>query len=92
MTLRGKLVEKFIKLRVPIAPGHPNRKEYVLTGGYITSSYGASQIPKSQAIQIEFSDRIRIQDVQLKKKVIKTMVCLLIDEIRPHIFLDENIN
>ena len=91
-TLRGKLVEKFITLMIPIAPGHPNRKEYVLTGGYITSSYGASQIPKSQAMQIEFSERIRLKDVQLKKKVLKNIACLLIDEIRPQILLDENID
>jgi len=91
-TLRGKLVENFIKLRIPIAPGHPNRKEYILTGGYITSSYGASQIPKSQALQIEFSDRIRLQDVQLKKKVLKTLTSLLIDEINPQVFCDETRN
>lgn len=81
-TLRGKLVKKFVDLKVPIAPGHPKRKEYVLTGGYITSCYGASQIPKSQALQIEFSDRIRIHNKQLKMRVLETLALFLIEEIQ----------
>ncbi|MHA1932428.1 MAG: hypothetical protein ACW96X_07795, partial [Promethearchaeota archaeon] len=71
--IRGKIVQKFLDLEIPIAPGHPKRKEYVLTGGYITKKYGASQIPKSQAIQIEFSDRIRIQDHELRDIVLNAL-------------------
>ncbi len=88
-TLRGKLVKKFIELTIPIAPGHPNRKEYILTGGFITSAYGASQIIKSRAMQIEFSDRIRVQDTHLKKKVLKALTSVLIEEIQPRVCFEK---
>ena len=71
--LRGKIIEAFLQLGVPIAPGHPRRREYVLTGGYITRKYGASNFPKSQTIQIEFSDNIRIYDSKLRTIVLKTL-------------------
>jgi len=79
--IRGKLLNKFLELNIPIAPGHPRRKEYVLTGGYITQQYGASQIEKSQAIQIEFSDRIRLYDKDLKNLVLSTLIDIFSKEI-----------
>ena len=79
--IRGIIIKRFLDLNVPIAPGHARRKEYVLTGGYITQRYGASQIPKSQAIQIEFSDRVRLQDKDLKKIVLTTLAEILSKEI-----------
>ena len=45
-------------------------------------TYGASNIPKSNAIQIEFSDRIRINDYNLRKTVIKALGDILIEEIK----------
>ncbi|TFF86236.1 MAG: hypothetical protein EU517_00690 [Promethearchaeota archaeon] len=71
--IRGRIIKKFLGLEIPIAPGHPRRREYVLSGGYITKKYGASQISNSQAIQIEFSDRIRIDQVKLRKLVLKSL-------------------
>jgi N-formylglutamate amidohydrolase len=68
--LRGEIIKKFLKLDIPIAPGHPRRREFILTGGYITQKYGASEIKGNQAMQIEFSDRIRIYDKELRKKVL----------------------
>jgi len=53
----------------------------VLTGGYTTTQYGASRIPKSQTIQIEFSDRIRLYDENLKKMVIKTLAHVFFEDL-----------
>ncbi len=80
-SIRGKIIKKFLDLEIPIAPGHPKRKEYVLTGGYITKLYGASQIPKSQAMQIEFSDRIRIQDLELRELVLNALADILVKNL-----------
>lgn len=79
--LRGEIIQKFLDLEIPIAPSHPKRKEYVLTGGYITKMYGASQIPKSQAIQIEFSDRIRIQDHEVREIVLNALSDILVKNL-----------
>jgi len=79
--IRGKIIQKFLELKIPIAPGHPKRREYVLTGGYITKKYGASQIPKSQAIQIEFSDKIRIQDQELRELVLNSLAKILVKNL-----------
>lgn len=79
--LRGEIIQKFLDLEIPIAPSHPKRKEYVLTGGYITKKYGASQIPKSQAIQIEFSDKIRIQDRVLREIVLNALAKILVKKL-----------
>jgi len=78
--IRGKIIKKLVHLDIPIAPGHPRRREYVLTGGYITTKYGASSIQNSRAIQIEFSDRIRISDKSLKDKVIKALADVFFDD------------
>ncbi|MFW9881876.1 MAG: hypothetical protein ACFFG0_53110, partial [Candidatus Thorarchaeota archaeon] len=80
--IRGKIIAKMLQLGIEIAPGHPRRKEYVLTGGYITTQYGASRISKSQAIQIELSDRIRLDDNDLKELVIKTLIEVFLEELR----------
>ena len=80
-TLRGELVSRFLDLGIEIAPGHPRRKEYVLTGGYIIRQYGASKILKSKAIQIEFSDSIRYKEKELKGKVISSIAELICDNI-----------
>ena len=79
--LRGTIIKKFIDLDIPIAPGHPRRKEYVLTGGYITQKYGTSEIEKSQAIQIELSDRIRIYDKELRNRVLESLAEILLSHI-----------
>ncbi|MHA2393013.1 MAG: hypothetical protein ACXAEX_13800 [Promethearchaeota archaeon] len=78
--IRGKIIRKFIELDIPIAPGHPKRKEYVLTGGLITKHYGASLIPKSRTLQIEISDRIRIHDVELRTLVLNNLVEIFFKE------------
>lgn len=70
-----------MNLDIPIAPGRLRRKEYVLTGGYIIKQYGSSKIPGSQSIQIEFSDRIRLYDGDLKRKVLEALSEVLLDEI-----------
>ncbi|MBY9016269.1 MAG: N-formylglutamate amidohydrolase [Candidatus Lokiarchaeota archaeon] len=77
---RGKIVNKFNELNIPIAPGHHNRKEYVLTGGYIIQKYGASRIKDSQAIQIEFSDTIRLYDEELREKALNSLTQLCFEE------------
>ncbi len=79
--IRGKIINRFLKLGIPIAPGHPRRREYVLKGGFITQKYGANNITKSQSIQIEFSDRIRIHDKELRIKTLKCLAELLFNEI-----------
>jgi N-formylglutamate amidohydrolase len=79
--IRGNIIQKFTELNIPIAPSHPQRREYVLKGGYITKKYGASQIPNSQAIQIELSDRIRIKDQKLRKKVLYVLAKILLEDI-----------
>ena len=79
--LRGKLIQKFLQMDIPIAPGHPRRREYVLSGGYITRKYGASHVPKSQTIQIEFSDRIRIDDKELRESVIRVITDILFKDL-----------
>ena len=80
--IRGKIIQKFLELNIPIAPAHPRRREYVLTGGYITQTYGASHIPKSQTIQIEVSDRIRIHDKKLREIAIKILVDILFEDLK----------
>jgi len=75
--VRGDIIKKFLELDIPIAPGHPRRREYVLSGGYITKKYGASQIKNSETIQIEFSDRIRIHNMDLKLIVLKSLAEIL---------------
>jgi len=77
---RGKIVKKFNELNIPIAPGHHNRKEYVLTGGYIIQQYGTSRIKNSQAIQIEFSDTIRLYNDQLREKSLNSLAQLFFEE------------
>ena len=77
---RGNIIKKFNELNIPIAPGHPKRREYVLTGGYIINTYGASRIKNSQAIQMEFSDKIRIKDNILKERVLDILAQLLYNE------------
>lgn len=77
---RGKIVKKFNDVNIPIAPGHHNRKEYVLTGGYIIQKYGASRIKESQAIQIEFSDTIRLYDEELREKTLNFLAQLFFEE------------
>ena len=78
--LRGKIIRKFNELTIPIAPGHHTRKEYVLTGGHIIQKYGASRIKNSQAIQIEFSDTIRLNDGELREKTLKSLAQLFFEE------------
>jgi N-formylglutamate amidohydrolase len=77
---RGKIIKKFNELNIPIAPGIHTRKEYVLTGGYIIQKYGASRIKNSQAIQIEFSDAIRLCDNQLRKNTLESLAQLFFEE------------
>ena len=79
--IRGKIINKFLEMNIPIAPGRQRREEYVLTGGFTVLKYGASQIPSSQAIQIEFSDRIRYIDENLKKKAVQSLAELLYNEL-----------
>jgi hypothetical protein len=79
--IRGKIIQKMLQLDVSIAPGHPRRREYVLTGGYITTKFGASRIPNSRAIQIEFSDRIRKYDKNLNNKVIKALADIFFEDL-----------
>ncbi|MFX1410476.1 MAG: hypothetical protein ACFFA6_08995 [Promethearchaeota archaeon] len=79
-TIRGKIIKRFLKLKIPIAPGHPRRREYVLTGGYTIQKYGSSQILKSKTMQIEFSDRIRIYEKKLRKIVLRTLAEIIIEE------------
>jgi N-formylglutamate amidohydrolase len=79
-TIRGKIIKRFLKLGVLIAPGHPRRREYVLKGGYIVQNYGYSNITKSRTIQIEFSERIRLLNTKLRKLVLKNLAEMLMDE------------
>jgi hypothetical protein len=78
---RGKIIKKFNALDIPIAPGVHTRKEYVLSGGYIIQKYGASQIKNSQAIQIEFSDAVRLNDTHLRKITLESLAQLFFEEI-----------
>jgi N-formylglutamate amidohydrolase len=78
--IRGKIIQTFLQLNIPIAPGHPRRREYVLTGGYITKKYGASQIKFSHAMQIEFSDNIRIYNEDLRELVLDSIANILVKE------------
>lgn len=71
--IRGEIISKFLDLDIPIAPGHQRRREYVLSGGFITKKYGASQVKNSESIQIEFSDRIRIYNGDLRSRVLKSL-------------------
>lgn len=80
--LRGNIIKKFNELNVAIAPGHPRRREYVLKGGYIVQKYGASRIKDSQAIQIEFSDTIRLYDGELREKVLNSLAHLLFEQCK----------
>ena len=79
--LRGEIIKNFLDLNVPIAPGHPRKREYILTGGYITQKYGVSEIPGSQTMQIEFSDRIRIYDKELKSKILISLAEVLLNNL-----------
>jgi len=80
--IRGKIIEKFLELEISIAPGHPRRREYVLSGGYITKQYGASQFSSnSRTIQFEFSDRIRKYDEGLREIVLNALVEILYQDI-----------
>lgn len=80
--IRGKIIQNFLQLEISIAPGHPRRREYVLSGGYITKQYGASQFSSnSKTIQFEFSDRIRRYDKGLREIVIKTLAEIFYEEM-----------
>ncbi|MHA1194055.1 MAG: hypothetical protein ACTSP9_17500 [Promethearchaeota archaeon] len=79
--VRGKIVKRFNKIGIQIAPGHHLRREYVLTGGYITKKYGATNIKNSQSIQIEFSDKIRIHDKDLRSRVLFNLAEIIIHEL-----------
>lgn len=79
--VRGKIIKKFLELDIPIAPGHQRRNEYVLKGGFTTLTYGASKIPNSQALQMEFSDRIRYKNENLKGIIVSCLAEVLFDEI-----------
>ena len=83
--IRGKLIKELLTLDLEIAPGHPKRKEYVLKGGYITKKYGASSIGRSQAMQIEFSDDIRLYKPGLRNKVLQVISSVLLDEMEGEI-------
>ena len=76
--LRGEIIKRFLELDIPIAPGHPRRREYILTGGYITQKYGVTNIVGSQTMQIEFSDKIRIYDKDLRNKVLIALADLVL--------------
>jgi hypothetical protein len=80
-TLRGKIIQRFLDLGVPIAPGHPIRKEYILKGGYIVQKYGYSNIIKSRTMQIEFSERIRLSNEKLRNIVLENLAEIIIDEL-----------
>ncbi|MBD3214957.1 MAG: hypothetical protein GF311_20265 [Candidatus Lokiarchaeota archaeon] len=80
--LRGRLIKDLLDLDIPIAPGHPRRKEYVLKGGFITKKYGAQKKDQSKTIQIEFSDRIRIYNLRLQKQVLKKISEVLVDDLQ----------
>jgi N-formylglutamate amidohydrolase len=79
--IRGRIIEKFLKRDIPIAPGRPRRSEYILKGGYITQNYGASEIKHSKALQIEFSERIRIWDKKLRNHVVNALTEVLYEQI-----------
>ncbi|MFX1302371.1 MAG: hypothetical protein ACFFBV_01745 [Promethearchaeota archaeon] len=80
--IRGKIIQKLLNLGISIAPGHPRRKEYVLTGGYITRRYGASHLKsKSQAMQIELSDRVRLYDQELRNLVLINLADILVENL-----------
>ncbi|MFX1447158.1 MAG: hypothetical protein ACFFCG_03390 [Promethearchaeota archaeon] len=78
--IRGKIIKKFNDLNIPIAPSHHNRREFALTGGYTIQKYGASRIKDSQAIQIEFSDTIRLYDGALREKTLSSLAELFFEE------------
>jgi N-formylglutamate amidohydrolase len=79
--IRGRMVKNFIQKGINIAPGHHLRREYVLKGGFITQTYGFNQIEKSQALQIELSDRVRILDKNLRTEVVRILGEVLYREI-----------
>ncbi|TFG16453.1 MAG: hypothetical protein EU531_06475 [Promethearchaeota archaeon] len=85
--IRGNIIKKFLEQDIAIAPGHPRRREYVLSGGYITKKYGASQIRNSQTIQIEFSDRIRIHNEELKRIVLNSLAEVIFKYFKTSNFL-----
>lgn len=76
--LRGHLIKRFLERNIAIAPGHPRRKEYVLKGGYITKTYGAISISHSQAMQIEFSDDIRLYRKKLRETILEILTDTLL--------------
>lgn len=80
--IRGRIIERLGDLGVPIAPGLSRRREYVLKGGFITQTYGASEIENCQALQMEFSERIRLYfHGDLRTKILHSLAELIIDEI-----------
>jgi N-formylglutamate amidohydrolase len=79
--VRGKIIKRFNKIGIQIAPGHHLRREYVLTGGFITKKYGVTYIKNSQSIQIEFSDKIRIHDKELRNRVLFNLAEIIIHEL-----------
>jgi N-formylglutamate amidohydrolase len=83
--IRGNIIKKCLTFEIPIAPGRPRREEYVLKGGYITKKYGASKIEHSKSLQIEFSERIRMLDTDLRKNVIETLTEALYEELSKRI-------
>jgi N-formylglutamate amidohydrolase len=79
--IRGRMIKSFIQKGINTAPGHHLRREFVLKGGFITQSYGFSQIENSQALQIELSDRVRILDKNLRAEVLQILGEVLYREI-----------
>ncbi|MFX1238179.1 MAG: hypothetical protein ACFFAS_12225 [Promethearchaeota archaeon] len=83
-TIRGRLIYYLLDIGVAVAPGGQWAREIVLTGGYIIKQHGASSIPKSMAIQIEFSDKIRLRDNNLKEKALRVIAEQVHREIEIH--------
>ncbi|TXT62658.1 MAG: hypothetical protein BAJALOKI1v1_880007 [Promethearchaeota archaeon] len=79
--IRGRLIKNLLKLEIPIAPARSRREEYVLKGGYITQKYGAAEIKNSKSLQVEFSERIRIKNKDMRNKVLKIFIKVLYKEL-----------
>jgi N-formylglutamate amidohydrolase len=78
--IRGKLINNLLAQSILIAPSHRLRREYILTGGYITQKFGASEITGSHSMQLELSDDVRLKNENLRIKIVDTIASTLLEK------------
>lgn len=77
--IRGKIIEKMLQSNISTSPRHPKGREHVLTGGHAIKFHGKKKL--SDAVQLEFSDLIRMKKSDLRRRAVGNIADALINEV-----------